>query len=30
MRNIFSYNCDAIEKYTNKLDSNNYVGPNFY
>jgi hypothetical protein len=30
MKNIFSYACDVIKKYTNELDSNSFVGPNFY
>jgi hypothetical protein len=30
MRNIFSYTCNIIKKYTNELDSNSYVGPKAY
>jgi hypothetical protein len=30
MRNIFSYACNVVKKYTHELDSNSYVGPKFY
>jgi hypothetical protein len=26
MRNIFSYACNVIKKYTNEFDSNSFVG----
>jgi hypothetical protein len=30
MKNMFSYNCDVIENYSNELGSNNFVKPKFY